>query len=145
MYENHVLDSSALGHRTFMPATYEAVDDRMHQAPDEYRPHGGLPSLREQRIDHIKLEDFGGDVDRCLAVCFRIKGEQYLELIVKVKDDSAEGYGKAVARIPFSSIDWSAADSPKKSFGLGDVYELDMELWSEGEDHPVDTAVWDRF
>lgn len=70
VYECHMLDSSHLGSRTYMPARYEAEDGQMHDAPDEHRPNGGLPSLRQQKIDHIKLEDFGGDVGRCIAECF---------------------------------------------------------------------------
>jgi hypothetical protein len=143
VYENHILDSHALGHTTFMPAMFEGIDDRMHPAPSEYCPHGGIPSLREQRVDHIMLEDFGNDVERCLQ-CFKFIEEQYLKIIVKVKDDSREGYGKAAVRVPFASIDWLAADSPKKSLGLDDVYEVDLELWNEGEASPVDTAAWDR-
>ena len=59
VYENHVLDSSHCGDKTFMPAKYKGEDDEMHDAPDEYRPNGGLPSLRQQKVDHIKPEDFG--------------------------------------------------------------------------------------
>jgi len=69
VYENHMLDSSHLGDKTFMPARYIAEDDQMHDAPDEYRPHGGLPSLRQQKVDHIKLEDFPS-VDVALTLCF---------------------------------------------------------------------------
>jgi len=58
VYENHMLDSSHLGDKSFMPARFIAEDNEMHDAPDEHRPHGGLPSLRQQKVDHIKLEDF---------------------------------------------------------------------------------------
>jgi hypothetical protein len=71
VYENHMLDSSHLGERTYMPARYLAEEDnQLHDAPEEYRPNGGLPSLRQQKVDHIKLEDFGGDIDKALA-CFK--------------------------------------------------------------------------
>jgi hypothetical protein len=143
VYENHVFDSSAFGALSFMPARYQAEDGQMHQAPDHILLHGGLPSQRQELIDCIRLEDFGNDVDRCLE-CFKFDEEQFLKITVKIKDDSREGYGKAVVRIPFSSIDWSAADKQKKSLGLDDVYEVDLELWNEGEALPVDTAAWDR-
>lgn len=69
VYENHVLDSSSLGDKTFMPAKYVAEEDnKMHDAPEEHRPNGGVPSMRQQKVDHIKLEDFGG-VKEALA-CF---------------------------------------------------------------------------
>lgn len=59
VYENHVLDSSSRGDKTFMPARYIAEEDnQLHDAPEEYRPNGGVPSMRQQRVDHIKLEDF---------------------------------------------------------------------------------------
>ncbi len=72
VYENHMLDSSSLGARSFMPARYLAEDNQMHDAPEEYRPNGGLPSLRQQKVDHIILEDFNGDVDEAL-VCFAVE------------------------------------------------------------------------
>jgi hypothetical protein len=72
VYENHVLNSSHLGDRSFMPARYIAEDNQLHDAPEEHRPHGGLPSLRQQRVDHIKLEDFGGNVDEALG-CFVVE------------------------------------------------------------------------
>ena len=68
VYENHMLDSSSLGDKTFMPARYLAEDDKMHDAPEEHRPNCGLPSLRQQKVDHIKLEDFGS-IDEALS-CF---------------------------------------------------------------------------
>lgn len=69
VYQNQTLDSSRLGDKTFVPARYEGEDGRLHDAPDEYRPHGGLPSLRQQKVDHIKLEDFEGDIQSALK-CF---------------------------------------------------------------------------
>lgn len=70
VYENHMFDSSHFGDRSFMPARYIAEDDQMHDAPEERRPNGGLPSLRQQKIDHIKAEDFDS-VDECLVACFK--------------------------------------------------------------------------
>lgn len=63
VYENHMFDSSCFGDKTFMPARYEAEDNQMHDAPEEHRPNGGLPSMRQQKVDHIKLEDFPGIED----------------------------------------------------------------------------------
>ena len=46
VYENHMLDSSHLGETTFMPVRYLAEeDDKLHWAPMQNRPEGGLPSL----------------------------------------------------------------------------------------------------
>lgn len=71
VYQNHVLDSSHCGETTFMPAKFYAEGvDGLQDAPEEHRPNGGLPSLRQQKIDHVRLEEFGGDVDKCLSVCF---------------------------------------------------------------------------
>jgi len=58
VYENHMFDSSSLGDKTFMPARYIAEDNQMHDAPEEHRPNGGVPSMRQQKVDHIRLEDF---------------------------------------------------------------------------------------
>ena len=70
VYENHVLDSSSLGDKSFMPARYVAEEDnQLHDAPEEHRPNGGLPSLRQQKVDHIKLDEFDGDMEKALA-CF---------------------------------------------------------------------------
>jgi hypothetical protein len=68
VYQNRLLDSSCLGDKTFMPARFIAEDDQMHEAPDEYRPNGGVPSMRQQKVDHIKLEDFSS-IEDALA-CF---------------------------------------------------------------------------
>jgi len=71
VYENHMLDSSHLGDRTFMPAKYVAEEDnQLHDAPEEYRPNGGVPSMRQQKVDHIKLEEFAGELDAALR-CFK--------------------------------------------------------------------------
>jgi len=70
VYENHMLDSSHLGDKSFMPARYLAEEDnQLHDAPDEHRPNGGLPSLRQQKVDTIRLEEFDGDIEKALA-CF---------------------------------------------------------------------------
>ena len=70
VYENHMMDGSHMGEQTFMPARYIAAEDnQLHDAPEEYRPNGGLPSQRQQKIDHIKLEDFGGSIEAALE-CF---------------------------------------------------------------------------
>ena len=74
VYENHVLDSSRLGEQVFLPARYAAEDGSLQDAPDEYRPNGGLPSMRQQKIDHIRLEEFDGDVLACLVACFAEQG-----------------------------------------------------------------------
>ena len=69
VYENHVMDSSRLGDKTFMPARFVAEDNQMHDAPEEHRPNSGVPSMRQQKVDHIKLEDFAGveDALQCFA------------------------------------------------------------------------------
>lgn len=69
VYENHVFDSSSFGDRSYMPARFIAEDNQMHDAPAEHRPNGGVPSMRQQKVDHIKLEEFDGDLDKALA-CF---------------------------------------------------------------------------
>lgn len=63
VYENHMMDSSHAGDKTFLPARYIATSGELVDAPEEWRPNGGLPSLRQQKVDHIKLEDFGGVAD----------------------------------------------------------------------------------
>ena len=69
VYENHMMDSSYMGDKTFLPARYIATDGQSVEAPDEWRPEDGLPSLRQQKVDHIKLEDFEGvdDALRCFV------------------------------------------------------------------------------
>ena len=70
VYENHMMDSSRLGDKTFMPAKYVAEEDnQLHNAPEEYRPSGGLPSLRQQKVDKVTLEEFKGDLVKALS-CF---------------------------------------------------------------------------
>jgi len=70
VYENHMMDSSHLGDRSFMPAKYIAEEDnQLHDAPQELRPNGGVPSMRQQRVDHITLEEFANELDKALA-CF---------------------------------------------------------------------------
>jgi hypothetical protein len=76
VYENHMMDSSRLGDRTYMPARYVASEDnQLHDAPEEYRPNGGLPSLRQQKVDKVTLGEFGGDLEQALA-CFRKEEEE---------------------------------------------------------------------
>jgi hypothetical protein len=77
VYENHMLDSSSLGDKTFIPARYVAENNQRCDAPEQWRPNGGLPSLRQEKVDHVKLEDFGGDLNLALK-CF-------------VKEESKEG------------------------------------------------------
>lgn len=73
VYENCLMDSSHFGEQSFMPARYYAEGvEGLQDAPDELRPNGGLPSLRQQKIDHIRLEEFDSDVDKCLAACFEM-------------------------------------------------------------------------
>lgn len=69
VYENHMFDSSSFGDKTFMPARFIAEDDQMHDAPDEHRPNGGVPSMRQQKVDHVTLDEFDGDLNKALA-CF---------------------------------------------------------------------------
>ena len=83
VYENHVMDSSCLGDRTFMPARFIAEDDQMHDAPKEHRPNGGVPSMRQQKVDHIKLEDFTG-VEEALK-CF-VQEVKMFEMQIKIDD-----------------------------------------------------------
>lgn len=73
VYENRLMDSSHFGEISFMPAKFYAEEsDELQDAPEELRPNGGLPSLRQQKIDHIRLEEFDGDVEKCLKACFEI-------------------------------------------------------------------------
>ena len=59
VYENHMMDSSHLGETTFMPSKFVAEeDDKLHWAPLENRPDGGLPSLRQQQVDLVELSDY---------------------------------------------------------------------------------------
>lgn len=69
VYQNHNFDSSRMGDQTFLPARYVAEDGQMHDAPEEFRPMDGLPSMRQQKVDHVKLEEFDGDLTKALA-CF---------------------------------------------------------------------------
>lgn len=73
VYENHNFDSSAFGQMSFMPMRFQAEDDTWHDAPEEHRPGGGVPSLRQQRIDIVKLDEFDGDVETCIAACFKMQ------------------------------------------------------------------------
>jgi len=71
VYENHMMDSSRLGDTTFMPARLIAEeDDQLHDAPMEHRPNGGLPSCRQQAVDHITLEQYDGDPVRAFNEAF---------------------------------------------------------------------------
>jgi len=73
IYENHVMDSSHFGSTAYMPAQYIADEDgELHDAPDEYRPNGGLPSMRQQKVDTITLAEFDGDMNKALE-CFAKK------------------------------------------------------------------------
>jgi len=76
VYQNQVMDSSHLGDKSFMPARFIAEeDDQMHDAPDEFFPDGGgLPSLRQQKVDHITIEEFDGDAEALIEACF-VKGD----------------------------------------------------------------------
>jgi hypothetical protein len=68
VYENHVLDSSQMGATSFLPSRYIAQDDnKMHDAPPRI---GDVPSRFQERVDHVKVEDFGNDVDRAIKGCF---------------------------------------------------------------------------
>lgn len=71
VYENHMMDSSHLGETSFMPARFIAEeDDAMHDAPMQRRPNGGLPSLRQEAVDHITAEQYGGDPAKALNAAF---------------------------------------------------------------------------
>lgn len=77
VYENHMMDSSHFGDRTFMPARYIAEEDnQLHDAPDEHRPNGGVPSMRQQKVDKITLEEFGGDLAKALECFFKLIEER---------------------------------------------------------------------
>jgi len=67
VYENHMMDSSHFGERSFMPARYYAKEDeQLHDAPPRI---GDVPSRFQEKVDHITLKEFGGDLDKTLA-CF---------------------------------------------------------------------------
>jgi hypothetical protein len=67
VYENQNFNSSELGAKSFMPAKYIARDEKTYDAPARI---GDVPSRFQERVDHIKLEDFDGDVERVFAACF---------------------------------------------------------------------------
>lgn len=67
VYENHMMDSSQRGMLSFMPARYMAEDNQLHDAPPRI---GDVPSRFQEKVDHIKLEDFDGDVVQALT-CFQ--------------------------------------------------------------------------
>lgn len=71
VFENHMLDSSKLGDRTYVPARYEDESGSMVDAPKDFWNSWGLASTIQSRIDHITLEEFGGDVEKCIAACFK--------------------------------------------------------------------------
>jgi hypothetical protein len=67
VYENQTMDSSHLGDRTYMPAKFYAQEDEvLHDAPPRI---GDVPSRFQEKVDHITLEEFGGELDKALA-CF---------------------------------------------------------------------------
>lgn len=71
VYENHMMDSSRLGETSFMPARFIAEeDDAMHDAPKQRRPDGGLPSCRQEAVDHITAEQYDGDPVRAFDEAF---------------------------------------------------------------------------
>jgi len=77
IYENQNFDSSHFGDRSYMPARFIAEeDDELHDAPAEHFPdHGiGMPSLRQQKVDHITYEEFNNDGVALMVACF-VKGK----------------------------------------------------------------------
>jgi len=74
VYQNCMFDSSHIGDQSFMPARFIAEEDnQMHDAPDELRPNGGLPSLRQQQQDHIEMSEYGNDIERALDEAFKFE------------------------------------------------------------------------
>jgi len=68
VYENHMMDSSHFGDKSFMPARFIAAeDDQLHEAPPRI---GDVPSRFQERVDTITLEEFAGELDKALA-CFK--------------------------------------------------------------------------
>jgi hypothetical protein len=67
VYENQNLSSSQCGAKSFMPGRYVAVDEKTYDAPARI---GDVPSRFQERVDHIKREDFGDDVEKAFAACF---------------------------------------------------------------------------
>lgn len=63
VYENHMMDSSNLGDLSFMPFKYLAEDGSMREAPNRL---GDVPSRFQERVDHIRLEEFSGDLEKAL-------------------------------------------------------------------------------
>lgn len=75
VYENHMMDSSHFGDRSFMPAKYYAQeDDQLHDAPDRI---GDVPSRFQEKTDHITLKEFGGELLKALA-CFEEESAGHL-------------------------------------------------------------------
>ena len=68
VYENHMMDSSECGSTSFMPARFYAKEvEGLQDAPPRI---GDVPSRFKERVDHIQLEEFGGDVQKCIDYCF---------------------------------------------------------------------------
>lgn len=67
VYQNRMMGSSRLGDTTFTPARFYAEGDtQLHDAPMRL---GDVPSRLQEKVDHITLEEFGGELDKALA-CF---------------------------------------------------------------------------
>jgi hypothetical protein len=128
VYENHMMDSSHLGETTYMPARYLAEEDnQLHDAPEEYRPNGGLPSLRQQRVDHIRLEEFGGDEDRLLRECFK-----YKEVVMTVKDliDELQKIADPMADVILSKDGEGNGFSPLSGISKDHYFPDEKRPWS---------------
>ena len=78
IYENHVLDSFALGQTTFMPVLFIAAeDDALHWSPLEHRPDGGLPSRRQQQVDLVELSDYPDtSIESVIETAFSVERRQ---------------------------------------------------------------------
>ena len=84
VYQNQMFDSSSFGDTTFLPKRYLSTDNQIHEASEQYYPDSiGLPSLRQQKVDHVTLEEFGGDVEKALS-CFA-KGQEQSQTTTKRK------------------------------------------------------------
>lgn len=86
VYQNQAFDSSHFGEVSFMPLRFVAEEDgKLHDAP-EWR--GDLPSQRQQRVDTITPEQYGGDVERAIREAFKFETTPPPSKAVKPKKTS---------------------------------------------------------
>jgi len=71
VYENQLLDSSSMGNKTFMPAKFYAEGHvELQDAPEQFSPDGNCSTI-QVKVDHITVDEYGGDLDLIIGNCFR--------------------------------------------------------------------------